>query len=130
MPRVQIQKLRWVPVKIAVGKVAKGLDTELRACADAYGLTNLRSAKAGETTKPRNAPAGAAQLQQHQFAGGWGGQLWTDSTGRILDAASCSVAPGISSKVAAPIGLATANTNPNLALSRFTSVEAKTTGKA
>jgi hypothetical protein len=75
-------------------------------------------------------PAGAAQMRQHQFAGGWGGQLWTDSSGRILEAASCSVAPGISAKVAPTIGQATTTTNPNLALSRFTSVEAKHTGRS
>lgn len=128
-PACKSKRLRWVPVRVAVGKVAKGLDTELRACADAYGLTNLRSAKAGESAKLPSAPDGA-QMQPHSFGGGWQGGLWTDSGGRILEKASCTIAPGISSKVSPEVGRGSAGVNPNLALSRFTEVEARHTGRA
>jgi len=52
-PKCRGDRLRWIPRKVAIAKSSPGADRELRGIADAYGLTNLRSARAGESAAPQ-----------------------------------------------------------------------------
>lgn len=64
----------WVPGAVNVGNAAAKLDATLRDLADAFSLTNLRSAKAGERAKP-SLPAPAPSGPQINFAPGFSAPL-------------------------------------------------------
>src|SRR5262245_50575282 len=95
-PACKSRRIRWVPDKLALGKVAKGIDQDLRNGAEAYGLTNLKSARAGEKAKPDPT---FTKMAAHNFGGGWTGGVPVDSSGRILGQAACTYAPGMSSRI-------------------------------
>lgn len=52
-PKCRSRRARWVPLSVSIAKSAPSADRHLREIADSYGLTDLRSARAGESAAPK-----------------------------------------------------------------------------
>lgn len=75
------------------------MDSTLRDLATTYEMSDIRSARAGESAMPKSVNGGRSE--RRMFAGGWGIDVNLDQNGRAMP--TCAPA-GITSKVTAEIG--------------------------
>jgi len=62
-PRCRGMRVRWLPKPFAIGKVARGIDRTTRDLADTYGMSDIRSAVAGQSVKQATNPAGPSSTR-------------------------------------------------------------------
>jgi hypothetical protein len=88
-----------------ITEAARAADRDLRALSEAYGMTDINSARAGERAKPKLVQTAEAAGPSHQFAPGFSAPLHRDRQGRILATCTPSTA-GMTHKVKASAGTA------------------------
>ena len=85
-PRCHGVRVQWIPGGGHVAGTAKGADSELRALTDAFGLTNLKSAREGEAAKVLATQPAPSNDRHHamQFAPGFAQVPYAmDRTGKV-----------------------------------------------
>lgn len=74
-PKCGCVRTSWVPRGGHIGSKATGIDATFRSLADAYGMTDIAPARAGERSMPGLKQPAAHELgPQHQFAPGFVGR--------------------------------------------------------
>jgi hypothetical protein len=114
-PQCRCVRTAWLPAGGNIIGAARTADRELRALADAYGMTNMNSdLRAGERAMPalKQTPA-AAPVHPQQFAPGFVAPPYQiDRYGRVHGVCAPSAA-NVNFKIKAPVGRAlTPHTEP------------------
>jgi DNA-directed RNA polymerase subunit RPC12/RpoP len=70
-PKCRSERIRWIPCSVNIASKSPGVDKDLRAIADGMGLSNLRSAREGESAMPR-APEPTGETFEYEPVKGMG----------------------------------------------------------
>jgi hypothetical protein len=102
-PQCGCVRCNWIPGGGHIGKSAPRIDATFRDLAQAYGMTDIASARAGERAMPK-LPQGAHETgPQMQFAPGFVGTAYRrDAAGDYRSV--CSFSPHASVKVKTAVG--------------------------
>lgn len=125
-PTCRSKRAQWVPVKVAIRKVAPQVDRDMRVAAEQYGMSDFRTARMGEKmAPPRSKTPSGVKLDQVTLAGaaGQGVPVYRGDDGNIIIKSVC-VPSGVTSSVRPRMGVPIPERGPSLL--RNTVFEGKT----